>query len=100
MLREDRTSPKSVALKSTIPSLVRGMFMVTRRCRKKVEQHKDVTKTSSAKQKCSEVISNEFRIKFNCVRELTTRYVHSIALTNPLNFSEWIGAVSSKWAEH
>ena len=33
MFRDDRMSPKRVALKSTIPSLVSGMFMVTRRCR-------------------------------------------------------------------
>lgn len=33
MLRDDRISPKRVALKSTIPSFVSGMFMVTRRCR-------------------------------------------------------------------
>ena len=35
MFRDDRMSPKRVALKSTIPSLVSGMFMVTRRCRNK-----------------------------------------------------------------
>ena len=40
MLREDRTSPKRVALKSTIPSLVSGMFMVTRRCKKKLKNTK------------------------------------------------------------
>ena len=32
MFRDDRISPKRVALKSTIPSLVSGIFMVTRRC--------------------------------------------------------------------
>ena len=31
MFRDDRMRPKSVALKSTIPSFVSGMFMVTRR---------------------------------------------------------------------
>ena len=34
MLRDDRTSPNKVALKSTIPSSVRGIFMVTSLCNK------------------------------------------------------------------
>ena len=38
MFKDDLISPKSVALKSTIPSLVSGMFIVTRRCRKKKGQ--------------------------------------------------------------
>lgn len=34
MFRDDRMRPKRVALKSTIPSLVSGIFMVTRRWEK------------------------------------------------------------------
>lgn len=37
IFKEERTSPNRVALKSTIPSLVRGIFMVTRRCKKKAK---------------------------------------------------------------
>ena len=37
MFKEERTSPNRVALKSTIPSLVRGIFIVTRRCKKKAK---------------------------------------------------------------
>ena len=38
MFKDDRISPNSVALKSTIPSLVSGMFIVTRRCTKKMNK--------------------------------------------------------------
>ena len=47
MLREDRTSPKRVALKSTIPSLVSGIFMVTRRYKTKLTKYKHVENYST-----------------------------------------------------